>query len=87
MPPERSTKCALTQSVVLLATVTSTVHVASTVGPRLSGVHSCFSGLHAPAMGVHPSGHGREKSGALESGESIDSTSAPEEASGRWRVR
>ena len=45
-----SMKCALTSSRLPSATVTSTVHVSSTVGPRLSGVHSCSSWLQVPAV-------------------------------------
>jgi len=52
--PALSMKCALTSSRLPSATVTSTVQVSSTVGPRLSGVHSCSSRDQVPAITGQP---------------------------------
>ena len=81
---------ALTHSVVFTATVTSTVHRASTPA-RLAGVHTCASAPHVPDTRVHASSSGVRRSWAswtMSIWASSDSTSAPEpEASGRWRTR
>jgi len=65
------------------ATVTSTVHVASTVALREAGVHSCSSTDQVPTMAVHPTGVKCFDSG----GASTDSTSAPEELRRGKRLR